>query len=310
MEQSIKNIDIFTDGVHTAVLPTGERVTAQDLRNVSSQHLATMGKNASEYSARLQHNADEPAVDIMDLSVEIDHGKLDEAKLFLNKLLNLPDLPADLIVQQLSYLEPNDVKSLCGTNKRIREICTSSRYSNLWKNLIDQVGKNNKYYNWLKSKGQLTYDYTLYLDILKPRASFNEKDLSINVMVGENNPGVDNIIRSIIDYYVEAFSNEFKLKSESEVRRIAAYVLAEAISYYGRSYFQIWAEVYPLELVEGLWTPGHPNSVVVPLNLPLDSPVIERRLPSIASPRLPNIASPVIERRLPNIASPPTSPRL
>lgn len=83
----------------------------------------------------------------------------------------LSKLPASLLISRMSYLPFDDVISLCQTNKRLNEIC-SDKYSNDWKQLIDNTYGNTEYYQQLiennngNQEGHIKYDYTLYTQLI------------------------------------------------------------------------------------------------------------------------------------------------
>ena len=51
-------------------------------------------------------------------------------------------LPVDLFIQQITHLPFDNVISICKANKTLHNYCTNSRYTNNWKNLIDNTFGN------------------------------------------------------------------------------------------------------------------------------------------------------------------------
>ena len=78
---------------------------------------------------------------------------------------NITDLPPPLLISRMTYLPYKDVISLCGTNKRLHDICTSDNYSIYWKGIIEDTYGNTKYYQDMDKKN-LKYDYVLYTQLI------------------------------------------------------------------------------------------------------------------------------------------------
>ena len=64
----------------------------------------------------------------------------------------LSTLPPPLLISRMSYLPFDDVVSLCTTNAKLHNICSSDRYANEWKALIDDTYGNTQYYKDLAKK--------------------------------------------------------------------------------------------------------------------------------------------------------------
>lgn len=116
--------------------------------------------------------------------------------------MNLTDQPAEIFIQQLTYLPFKDVISACQTNQRSLNYCTNPRYNMLWKRLIDSAFSDIYYYSdklfeiW-KSLNVVpdTYNYLVYTNLIKfldpltqlriyfkqgDMESFNSKDFTDN----------------------------------------------------------------------------------------------------------------------------------
>ena len=79
--------------------------------------------------------------------------------------MNLTNLPPPLIISKMTYLSYKDVESLCNTNRRLNEICTSPKYTNDWRMLIDNTYQDSEYYQELR-RDKLNYNYKLYIDLI------------------------------------------------------------------------------------------------------------------------------------------------
>jgi len=80
--------------------------------------------------------------------------------------MDLSDLPPDILIPRMTYLSPKDISSLCQSNKRLHEICTSDKYKIQWKMLIENTYGNVEYYKYLKRNPNLKYNYQLYLELI------------------------------------------------------------------------------------------------------------------------------------------------
>lgn len=102
--------------------------------------------------------------------------------------MNLSDLPPSLLISKMTYLPFKDVVSLCNTNTSLQEICTSDKYRNDWKSLIDDTYGNISYYQSLvKNNPNIKYDYLLYTDLI------NQLDPTIQLAIYEKQGDTESI---------------------------------------------------------------------------------------------------------------------
>lgn len=88
--------------------------------------------------------------------------------------MNLTDQPAEIFIRQITYLPFRDVISACQTNARSLHYCTHSKYSKLWKKLIDNTFRDTfGYSEHLKriwddlDVPEGTYNYLVYVTLVK-----------------------------------------------------------------------------------------------------------------------------------------------
>ena len=80
----------------------------------------------------------------------------------------MEDLSVDEIIHQLTYLPLKDARALCKTNKKIHSICSSRKYENNWKQMIEDTYSQTSFYQELKRvKPNLRYNFRLYVDLTK-----------------------------------------------------------------------------------------------------------------------------------------------
>ena len=84
--------------------------------------------------------------------------------------MNLDNLPADIFIKRVTYLPFDTVVTLCKTEK-YNDYCTSERYSNEWRQIIEDTYKNNVYdYQGKLNKIQKKYpgyNYLVYTEFVK-----------------------------------------------------------------------------------------------------------------------------------------------
>jgi len=79
----------------------------------------------------------------------------------------LQDLPADIMIYQMTFLKPKDVVNLCQTNKKIRNICVNPVYMNQWRNMIENTyGSLQEYQQYIRDHPDVVYNYGLYTQFL------------------------------------------------------------------------------------------------------------------------------------------------
>ena len=67
----------------------------------------------------------------------------------------------------MSYMPFSDVISICRTDKKLHNICTSEKYKVYWKNMINNTYGNNIYYNdFVKNNPDIKYNYILYTKLI------------------------------------------------------------------------------------------------------------------------------------------------
>lgn len=88
--------------------------------------------------------------------------------------MNLTDQPAEIFIQQLTYLPFKDVISACQTNARSLNYCTHPQYNEIWKQLIDNTFESSFDYVGILEKvwqdlhvPDNTYNYLVYTNLIK-----------------------------------------------------------------------------------------------------------------------------------------------
>ena len=73
-------------------------------------------------------------------------------------ITKLLDLPADILISQMTYYPFETVRNYCQVNRRMTEICTSPKYSGFWKKLIQDT------YGYAPQADH--YDYYTYVNLI------------------------------------------------------------------------------------------------------------------------------------------------
>ena len=80
---------------------------------------------------------------------------------------SLQDLPTDIMIYQMTFLNPKDVASLCHTNKKIHNVCVDPAYMNHWRNMIENAyGNLPEYQRYIQNHPDVIYNYKLYTQFL------------------------------------------------------------------------------------------------------------------------------------------------